>query len=380
MTDVTLDSAPVIGFSLSLPMSGAWTADVQVAADAAPSAGARASLELPGAPAWVGLVKRAGMSVERAQVRLVGGTVDWQEAVQAKNYKNVSLQTVVADLGIETDQAITTQVPFWTRSSGTIGQALQQVAEFLGVNWRINPDGTVRIREEQPESVQPEHVELDRLEGRGLVIVAPEKALIVPGCTLGSDSVGDVTYDDSDGFRCRYFTESRGRLSQALSKLVRWVTRDSLYLGTYSAQVISQAADGSLDLMPHDSRIKSNGLQSVPVRHGLPGVSEVQVIPGDTVLLGFDSGSPDKPYAALFYTGSSLKIAFQTLSFEVGGVLPVAMAALVDAQLSALKAAVAAAAIVEDGAAGLGGMTALSTGLAAWPLPSGTASVILKST
>lgn len=333
---MTLDGATVLSFSLSLPMSGAWSADVQVAASDAPVAGARASLQLPGADAWSGLVKRSGVFGDRVQVRLIGGHLDWQATVEARNYRNVSLETVLYDLGVETDQSVSTQVQFWTRSSGSIGQSVQQVADYLGLNWRINPDGTVRLRAESPTAVSADHVEIERIESRGLIVVAPENAVIVPGCLLGSDSVGDVVYDDAeDGLRCRYYTDSRGRIRQALERLVRWVTRDALYLGTYSAQVVRQAADGTLDLMPHDERIRSNGFQAVPIRHGLPGVSEVQVVPGETVLLGFDNGSPDKPYAAVFYSGSALKLAFQVLSFEVGGVLPVAMAQLVDAALAA---------------------------------------------
>lgn len=317
-------------------MSGAWVADVQVAADSAPSAGARASLQLPGGPEWTGLVKRSGVFADRVQVRLVGGTVDWQASVGAQNYVKVSLGTVLSELGVTTDSTVSDQVQFWTRSVGTVGQAVQQVADYLGLNWRVNPDGTVRIRAESSAVVSADHVEIERIESRGLVVVAAERAVIVPGCTLGTDSVGDVVYDDSEeGLRCRYYTDARGRIRQALEKMIRWVTRDALYLGTYSAEVVRQAADGTLDLMPHDSRIRSNGFQSVPIRHGLPGVSEVQVVPGETVLLGFDNGAPDKPYAALFYSGNALKLAFQVLSFEVGGALPVAIAQLVDAALAA---------------------------------------------
>lgn len=57
----------------------------------------------------------------------------------------------------------------------------------------------------------------------------------------------------------------------------------------------------------------------------------------------------------------------------------VALSAKVDAQLDALKQAIAAAAVTEGGASGLNGMTALNTNLAAWPLPAGTAATKLKA-
>lgn len=67
--------------------------------------------------------------------------------------------------------------------------------------------------------------------------------------------------------------------------------------------------------------------------------------------------------------------------FRVGGPLAdfVALSMKVDAQLNALKALIATAATTETGAAGLGGMLALSTGLSAWPLPTGTAATKLKA-
>lgn len=57
----------------------------------------------------------------------------------------------------------------------------------------------------------------------------------------------------------------------------------------------------------------------------------------------------------------------------------VALATKVDAQLSALKSAIGAAATTEAGASGLGGMTALNGALSAWPLAAGTAATSLKS-
>lgn len=67
--------------------------------------------------------------------------------------------------------------------------------------------------------------------------------------------------------------------------------------------------------------------------------------------------------------------------FRVGGATAqlVAISQLVDAQLNALKVAITSAAATESGAAGLGGMTALSAALASWPLPAGTAAKKLKA-
>jgi hypothetical protein len=50
-------------------------------------------------------------------------------------------------------------------------------------------------------------------------------------------------------------------------------------------------------------------LQGVPLRVGLPGFV-VEVPPGARVLLGFDNGDPQRPYASLFDPGSVKSIKF----------------------------------------------------------------------
>ncbi len=106
-----------------------------------------------------------------------------------------------------------------------------------------------------------------------------------------------------------------------------------MYLGTYTAEVVRQAADGTLDLMPFDQRLRSTGLQSVPIRNGLPGVSEITVPTGELVLLSFDGGSPAQPYASVFHKGKATKLVLDIESVEIGGTVAVALATLVKAEL-----------------------------------------------
>lgn len=72
-------------------------------------------------------------------------------------------------------------------------------------------------------------------------------------------------------------------------------------LALYPARVVSQQDDGTVDVKPDDGRF-GPGLSRVPVRHGLPGVS-VRVRQGARVLVGFDEGEIDKPFAALWEPG-----------------------------------------------------------------------------
>jgi hypothetical protein len=326
---VFLNGQPALNLSLHLPMNGAWSAELQVSSDVELAAGDAVTITLPGDVTYQGRVVRAGIQDERLNVRLTGGAPDWGQQVELKHYHKSDGDAALRDLGVATDAPLELDLDFWTRPPGTIGMAVQALATTAQVNWRVNPDGTIRIRDEAPFAVTADAIELTRDDRRGIVEVAPEIASIMPGTTLGDDQVGDVIYDFGDVFRCRYYIQQRARLRGALERLVRWATRDALFLGQFTAQVVTQAGDGTLDLMPDDQRLRATGLQSVPIRHGLPGC-KVKIPPGERVLLAFDAGDPRLPYAALWHEG-------QVLEVQIGGALAVAIAQYVDANFQALK-------------------------------------------
>ncbi len=335
MANVLLNGQPVIQLNLHLVTKGAWSAELQVASDAAPTVGDAATLTVLDLT-LAGRVSRTGTFADRVSLRLTGGAVEWTGAVTAKHYKDVTVDLLLKDLGLTLDQSNQTKIEFWTRQVGTVGQAVEEIAQRLGFNWRINPDGTLLMRAESPTPVDgASAVQQDRDTARGIVTLAlNEEAPFLPGTKLGDDVLGDVLYevDSSAPLRCRYYTEARGVLRGAMERLVRWVMRDSIYLGQYTAKVERQASDGSLDLTPDDVRLRATGLQSVPIRHGLPGC-EVDVPVGELVLLAFDAGDPRKPYAALWHEG-------QITAVRIGGKRAVAMADLTKARIDALQQAV----------------------------------------
>lgn len=88
----------------------------------------------------------------------------------------------------------------------------------------------------------------------------------------------------------------------ALRRLVDgWVSPRLDRLALYPARVVSQAADGTLDLVPDDPRIPP--CTGVPVRLGLPG-ARATVPAGERVLLGYEGADPAAPYAALWTAGA----------------------------------------------------------------------------
>lgn len=322
---------PVLRCVLTLPMNGAWSAEVEVAADD-PLSGA-VELTLPGGPSWSGLVVRGEHSAERSRARIIGGLVSWTSPTTLQHFRNTTTGAVLASLGVTPDAPSTEALSFWTRKASTIGEGVQAIATHLGVNWRVLPSGQIRIRAEAPEAVDPDAIEVLRDATRGIVELAPEAATLLPGSLRGEDSVGDVIYDVSDDspLRCRYYTAARAVLRGSLERLIRGTMRDVLYLGQYTAVVQRQAADGTLDLLPDDARLRGNGLSGVPIRHGLPGV-EVEVPAGVRVLLGFDNGNPQSPFASLWHSG-------QVTAVRIGGAKAVALAEEVSARLDRIQAA-----------------------------------------
>jgi hypothetical protein len=332
MTDVRLNQEPVLALSLHMPLNGAWSAELSVASDVELAVGAAVTLRVLDLD-LAGRVARTGLFADRLSLRLTGGPTDWSQPVDVKHYRNTTAGRVLGDLGLTLATPQDDALAFWTRAPGTVGGSVQVLARYFARNWRVNPDGAVLLTSEGPATIEdPEAVEIGRDPARGLVQLAPERATILPGVMYGQDTVGDVIYNLTDeGVRCVYYTEGRATIRGSLERLIRWITRDTIYLTLYSATVIRQAADGTLDLLPDDLRLQSQGLQGVPIRHGLPGVV-VEVPAGERVLLGFDSGDPARPYAALWHEG-------QVTSVRIGGTEPVALASLVSARLDALQQA-----------------------------------------
>ena len=88
------------------------------------------------------------------------------------------------------------------------------------------------------------------------------------------------------------------RLKRSLSGFVRGVMGRFDYHALYPCAVVTQNADGTVDLQP-DASTQMPGLQHVKLRYGIPGAT-VKVQAGTRVLLGFDNGRPDSPYAAIW--------------------------------------------------------------------------------
>jgi hypothetical protein len=104
------------------------------------------------------------------------------------------------------------------------------------------------------------------------------------------------------------------RIKALLAEFVDLVMRRVDYHALYAGTVVSQS--GALVDVKCDSS-KMPQLRGVKVRHGLPGASST-VPQGTRVLVGFEDGSPSKPYVAMFENLQATRVAIDALDVRLG--------------------------------------------------------------
>jgi hypothetical protein len=93
------------------------------------------------------------------------------------------------------------------------------------------------------------------------------------------------------------------RIKQTLVDLIAWWVQPRIDpLALYPCTVRGQNGDGSLELVPDDSRF-GPGLSRVPIRLGIPGAT-VQVAGGARALVSFAAGDVRKPIVVGWEAGS----------------------------------------------------------------------------
>ena len=96
------------------------------------------------------------------------------------------------------------------------------------------------------------------------------------------------------------------KLKDTLSAIVEALVGPRLDMrAAYPARVVTQNADGTLDVIPDSSRVPP--LTKVPIRYGIPGVSAT-VANDARVLIEFANGDPSKPYASVWESASVTKL------------------------------------------------------------------------
>lgn len=207
--DWRLEGASVLRGRLTVPLGGAWVADLEVDT-AEPLLGAvtRAVTLAVGTTSWNGMVFRGGVTGDRWSGRIVGGAGGLRLPVEARAWQGLQparglLVELLADVG-ETlaptsTSEVATNLPRWSRCATTADRALADLAAHLGCRWRVRPEGDVWVGVDAWAPVEfPDGsvVELLDVDPRtDAAVYALPEARVLPGTTFDGRRVGGVVYD-----------------------------------------------------------------------------------------------------------------------------------------------------------------------------------------
>lgn len=209
MALVTCGGADVLRARLHLPQRGPWFADLTLDTATAPSG--RVTIAASGGLSLKGTVTRAGVQLDAAHVRVVGGAGGLGVVIPAGAWSNAQLRDplkAALDAGGETasttiSSAISGAVlSTWTHAAQVAAVALDRLAYAAGkatgssVLWRVLSDGTVWLGAEVWTSATlPAGADvLDRFPSENRVEIGAETPALLPGVNL--DQVGKVAAVD----------------------------------------------------------------------------------------------------------------------------------------------------------------------------------------
>lgn len=236
---------------------------------------------------WTGTILSSRQEGGKFLSRIIGGKGGLGRPVKDRQYLGATsakkiFESILSEGGETAGPALTDRLVNYTKQRGTVGQALNALADTLGAEWRVLRDGTVTLY--RPVS----GTELDSKK------YTRTGADIDGAAFLTVDSTVPVTLGQTfEGKRIRSIRWglTKARLEAEVSAdLTSIVPSEIDYLRTYSAKVERQNSDGSLDLIV-DGRF---GLSQVPWLVGLP--AKVTALPGDLVNVAWYKADPRAPY------------------------------------------------------------------------------------
>lgn len=346
MSSITVNGASALRGEITIPRTGAWTANVslprlsEAVAIAGPVTVAIGSVTLHG------VVVRSGENVGEIWARLQGGAGGLGKPVSAKTYRGVPARLAISEMLTEAGETLSptsdadvlaTMLQFWSRRQQTAGMALASVLETLGrPGWRVLPDGSVRVGGDAwVASRLTDYTYESNSPQAGFVDLLAVDPVVFPGEVFRDRPVSQVVHR-FEGRRLRtrvWFEDSQDaesdRAKAALSAFIRATFPNIDLLAGYWCKVVGQNADGTLELVPDDARLAT--YSHVPVRYGVPGTS-AKVASGARVLLEFAGGEPSRPIATAWESATPTEVVFG----GAGSSQPAALATALRTELDAL--------------------------------------------
>ncbi len=304
----------IISGELVLPLSGLWsfTGQVDLGGDPVltmPPLGEPAILSLgreDAPPAiYLGAVRDAADWQQRGGIRVVAGAGGLSVPLPPQGYSShptsVSMLEILNDVCALTFEQLSQETQDfaggqsysrWDRVGDGVA-VLDALAEDNGVDWRCNPDGTIRLApEEWPESTPENFYDMGDEGVDGIIECAPDDATIVPGMTVLGKKITDVIYRiEERSLRASLYYHG-GQVAEFRSAVRRQVP-ELPFLPPREGTVVKQNGDGTLQVKTVDM----GTLDRVPLLVGLPA-TKVTMNGGERVRLWFADGSPALYFAS----------------------------------------------------------------------------------
>ena len=322
-------TANVIGGSIMSTLVGNWTADLVIdqVDGTGFSGGTQVTITSENGYSRTGVIdpSRTGDRLDAVHVRVLGGAGGMLKPATARSFVQPGafardvVNGLVSDggetLSTSTDAGfLTTNLTAWSVLGGnTIARNLKLLLQIVApsMNWRILADGTLWIGSETWPASSVVYDVLDFDPAKGTYHIGAESPFIVPGISLAG--VGNVSrvldVIEAGTMHSTVWIDIPGGdrgVNYATQEMAKQGLPGVDYYALYLCQVASQSSDlTTVDLQPQGARNKAliGGLQRVPVRF-MAGV-KVQMAPGSTVLLGWDGGNPEVPFALGGFVGDS---------------------------------------------------------------------------
>ncbi|HMI90093.1 MAG TPA: hypothetical protein VK509_01965 [Polyangiales bacterium] len=374
---ITANGKPVMQGGITENRNAAWTAMLEVNTDEALSG--LVTIDVDG-ELFIGTAVLGDVESDRWKGTVIGGRGGLYKILPAAWYVEPTVGTLLTAIAREAGEVLDPTIPVsvltkrferWSRMQGEAHLALRQIADQLGYQWRVTRAGTIYLGPETwlpvvaktlTESYNPEE--------RKLTIAydgTSEAPIARPGMTLDGKRIerSALVLDSKSLRQDLYFDEEKGQggeLGRA-SKRIRELVFPKLYLRTFYPGKVIAVSGNEVTVLVDDKLVagKWKGLSRVKMCFGMPGVTAIPLT-GARVRVMFDAGDPSRPRAALWDAGAPVA------EMKLGGsaATPVAIAALVAAQLTVLKAAIAAAPTTA-GDGGSAFKASLLSALSTWP-------------
>lgn len=300
--------AEILSGWVDWPLVGLWTAEVEADTEDPPANGDMVTIEIVAASGdtigFSGAVRTSGESHGRARLFVVAGAGGLGSALPAQHYSAspTALQLVVDLLDaagetlsptVDTAALGALAVASWMRAGIEGGASLTLIAEAFGLDWRALADGSIWVGARTwAEYGKGDKLEITEDTARPSLELSDAET-IAPGHTLQGRPVTRVEVQIDPATVRTVVTFDRVE-REDWRGAVRGALPEQVYRSTYSATVVAQNANGTLELVVDDARL--GGLSQVPYRLGVPGAT-VSVSKGARVRVAFDAASPALAYA-----------------------------------------------------------------------------------